>query len=207
MVNANDLKFKATHGTAIYTGGGLYVVIGQLDNGLWFYGGTDFCDIFDEDTRTYDNENDGLACFWNDWCEKHRVELDARQTYAMYYDFCRRLDNNEPGLTDGYEEYSNYAAGEVVDYIDFSYFDAIETGVDFNEDKSESVKKVKEMADNLMELTQCGAIREYFDYESPDLVYESSTIFNFFSLCEDVAFYLSRGEYKAAEDLILNSYK
>lgn len=115
---------KATHGTAIYTGGGLYIVIGELDNGLWFYGNSDWCAVYDEDTRAYDYENDGLACCWTDWCEKHEVkDVDLKEVYAMFEDFCKRLDNKEEGITEGYEEFSNYAPGEVTDYIDFSYFD------------------------------------------------------------------------------------
>ena len=115
---------KATHGTAIYTGGGIYVVIGELDNGLWFCGNNDWCGIFDEDTRTYDQENDDLACFWSDWCDQHEVkDVNKKEVYAMFEDFCKRLDNKEDGITEGYEEFSNYAPGEVADYIDFSYFD------------------------------------------------------------------------------------
>lgn len=115
---------KAIHGTAIYTGGGIYVVIGELDSGLWFCGNNDWCSIFDEDTRTYDNDNDDLACFLNEWCEAHEVkDVDKKEVYAMFKDFCERLDKKEPDITKGYEEFSNYAPGEVTDYIDFSYFD------------------------------------------------------------------------------------
>ena len=115
---------KALHGTAIYTGGGFYTVIGELDNDYWFCGNNDWCAIFDEDTRTWDNDNNGLACFWNDWCEMHEVkDFDLKEVYAMLEDFCKRLDANEPDITKGYEKFSNYLPGEVTDHIDFSYFD------------------------------------------------------------------------------------
>ena len=118
---------KALHGTAIYTGGGLYVVIGELDNGLWFYGNYDWCAVFDEDIRTYDEVNHGLACFWNDWCEKHIVnDVDVKEVYAMFKDFCERLDAKEPDITKGYEKFSNYLPGEVTEYIDFSYFEDLQ---------------------------------------------------------------------------------
>lgn len=105
---------KAIHGTAIYTGGGIYVAIGELDNGYYFYGSDYFCSIFDEDTRTYNFAEDGLACFWNDWCAKHEVKsFDVKEINDMFEDFCKRLDKKESGLTNGYEKYSNYLPGEV----------------------------------------------------------------------------------------------
>ena len=206
MITRADLKFRATHGTAIYTGGGIYNVIGQLDNGLWFYGGNDYIEVFDEDTRTYDEVNDGLACYWNDWCDKHRLEVDKRQLYAMFYDFCQRLDNRESGLTDGYEEFSNYAAGEVTDYIDFSYFDDIECGVDFSENNQTVPKELKRIADDICRLTQADGIRQYFDFADKQVVFESSTIFNFFAFCEEIAGEIADGNYSKAEELI-NDYK
>lgn len=114
---------RATHGTAIYTGGGIYNVIGETDNGYWFFGGPDWCTIVDSDIREEDKENDDdLVCYYNDWLEKHEVKVNVQEIYEMFEDFCRRLDAKEPGITDGYEKFSNYAAGEVTDYIDFSEF-------------------------------------------------------------------------------------
>ena len=113
---------RATHGTAIYTGGGIYNVIGETDNGYWFFGGPDWCTIVDSDIRERDEENDCLACYYNNWLEKHEVNVNAQEIYEMFEDFCRRLDAKESGITDGYEKYSNYAPGEVTDYIDFSEF-------------------------------------------------------------------------------------
>lgn len=112
---------RATHGTAIYTGGGIYNVIGETDNGLWFMGGSDWCSLFDSDVTEEDEYTD-MVCYNNDWCEKHEVKVDLQELYEMFEDFCRRLDNKEPGITDGYENHSNYAAGEICDYIDFSEF-------------------------------------------------------------------------------------
>lgn len=112
---------RAIHGTAIYTGGGFYNVIGETDDGHWFFGGYDYCCIANSDVREK-NEYGDLACFYNDWAEKHEVEVDKKEMYEMIEDFCRRLDAKEPGLTDGYKEFSNYTAGEVTDYMDFSEF-------------------------------------------------------------------------------------
>lgn len=120
-----DMKnLKAVHGTAIYTGGGIYVCIGQLNNGKYFCGSIDYCSVFDADTREINEDEDDLACFWPDWCEKHEIaseELNAShgEIIDMFKDFCKRLDANEEGLTDGYEEFSNYSSGEVYDMIGF----------------------------------------------------------------------------------------
>ena len=109
---------KAIHGTAIYTGGGCYSVIGELDNGLWFNGCMDFCEIIDADVRTKD-ENGDLACFYNEWLEKHVVnDYSPGEKWQMLKDFCIRLDNKESGLTEGYDELSNYIAGEVTEMLD-----------------------------------------------------------------------------------------
>lgn len=113
---------RATHGTAIYTGGGIYNVIGETDNGHWFFGGPDYCTILDSDVREKDETEDDLACYYNDWLEKHEVKVEPKEVYEMFEDFCRRLDAKQPGITNGYDLYSNYIAGEVTNYIDFSEF-------------------------------------------------------------------------------------
>ena len=116
---------KALYGTAIYTGGGQYSVIGELDNGYWFCGCSDWCDIFNHDVREQHETEDDLGCFWNDWCEKYDVtdQFNAKEIFDMFEDFCKRLDAKEEGITNGYEEYSNYIPGEVCELIDFSYFE------------------------------------------------------------------------------------
>ena len=65
---------RATHGTAIYTGGGIYNIIGETDNGLWFMGGPDWCSLFDSDVTEEDEYTD-MVCYNNDWCEKHEVKV------------------------------------------------------------------------------------------------------------------------------------
>lgn len=119
---------KIVNGTAIYTGGGCYSIIGRIDNGLWFNGWNDWCAIYDMDTRTK-NEDGDLACFYNDeWCEEHdkTSEFDYKEVVEMFKDFCIRLDNEEDGITNGYEEFNNYIAGEVTDMIDFDYFEGVD---------------------------------------------------------------------------------
>lgn len=67
------------------------------------------------------------------------------------------------------------------------------------------MKTLKEITNELMGLAQADGIRRYFDSELPsDCVYDSSKIFNFFCCCEEVAYYINKGEYKEAEELIDN---
>ena len=63
------------------------------------------------------------------------------------------------------------------------------------------MKPIKEMAKEIAELTQCGGIRDYFDPSSPlnVCVYDSSKIFNFFCICEEVAGAIEEGNYGLAE--------
>ena len=110
---------KFTKGIAIYTGGGFYVAIGQTDNGNYFYGCIDWCELFDTDTRTV-NEYDELACMYNEWCDEHIIKSNRQEVWKAFEDFCKRLDNNEPNITEGYEKWSNYIPGEVTELIDFS---------------------------------------------------------------------------------------
>ena len=131
---------KVVHGTAIYTGGGQYTLIGELDNGLWFCGFNDYCAVTNFDTRTsvrdfynddgYNVDNNDLAIYHMDLTleEGYVVDVDLKEKYEMFYNFCKRLDAGEPGLTDGYEKYSNYQP-ELCEYIDFSYFDEYPEGV------------------------------------------------------------------------------
>lgn len=112
---------KATHGTAIYTGGGIYNIIGELDNGLYFFGCWDYLAIYDADVRTYDESYDDLVCYNPNWCDEHMLlfAFTEEEIEKALHDFCVRLDNEEPGLTDGYEQFSNYCAGEVTKMMDF----------------------------------------------------------------------------------------
>ena len=111
---------KFAHGTAIYTGGGCYIVIGETDKkGTYFYGCTDFCEIMTLDPRTK-NEYGDLICMYTEEIEPYVIETDRDETWRIFEDFCTRLDNEEPNITDGYEDFSNYCAGEVARLIDFS---------------------------------------------------------------------------------------
>ena len=116
-------KLKATHGTAIYTGGGIYICIGQLNDGTYFCGNLDYCCTFDADTRS-ESEDGDLECLYTDWCEKHMIASAANgsnhgEIIEMFKDFCKRLDACEEGLTDGYEHFSNYCPSEVYDMMHF----------------------------------------------------------------------------------------
>lgn len=106
---------RAVHGTAIYTGGGIYNIIGKTDNGLWFFADNDYLAIVNTDIR--ETCEDGLACYYDRWLEEHEVDVSDEEKHKMLRDFCRRLDADEKGLTEGYEGVSNYMAGEVETYI------------------------------------------------------------------------------------------
>lgn len=113
---------KITHGTAMYTGGGFYSVIGEIDDGNYFVGNTDWCCVVDADPREKDEFGE-----WNffhiEWLEDHDVHVDANEIYPMFKDFCERLDAEELDITKGWDELSNYLPGEVTEMIDFSEFD------------------------------------------------------------------------------------
>lgn len=104
---------RAKHGTAIYTGGGIYSLLGELDNGLYFCGDNFYIGIYNEDVRTWNKKEDCLAYFYNDWCEAHEVEADQNEVAAMIKDFCTRLQDNEPELTQGFTDFSNFDGAEV----------------------------------------------------------------------------------------------
>ena len=98
---------KFTKGTAIYTGGGFYTIIGETDqDGIYFFGCTDFCELTSLDPRTEDE--DGLLIYYNEKIEPHIIESDHDKTRELLKDFCERLYNDEPHITDGYEDFSNY---------------------------------------------------------------------------------------------------
>lgn len=126
------------HGTAIYTEDGTYNIIGEFDNGLWFFGCPKYIAIYTDDIR---NEREIFDICRNNikYCEKNLIMLyepneedednieeylseDELEDYhpEVIRRFCIQLDNEEPGLTNGYEEFSNYTAGEVTAAMGFS---------------------------------------------------------------------------------------
>lgn len=118
---------RATHGTAIYTGGGFYICIGELDNGNYFVGGMDCIEIVNADPRIEIEDFDGWKSYGFDdidWILEHEVEAtengkESNGIIDMFKDFCKRIDNREPNLTDGYEDFSNYCSGEVYEMMLF----------------------------------------------------------------------------------------
>lgn len=113
---------KILNGTAIYTGGGYYIVLGKIDNGLYFCGTNEWCAICDMDTKT-ENEDGDFACFDIEWFEKHdkSSEFSYKEIVEMFKDFCLRLAQEEDGITNGYENLDNYISSEVIKMIDFDY--------------------------------------------------------------------------------------
>ena len=114
---------RATHGTAIYTGGGFYICIGELDDGKYFFGGMDSIEILNANPKIEDEDGEWLGNNI-DWILEHTIESTANgketnEIIEMFKDFCKRLDAKEDGLTDGYQDFSNFCAGEVYDMMLF----------------------------------------------------------------------------------------
>lgn len=107
-------KLRATHGTACYSGGGFYIVLGETENGLYFVGGNDcdgYCELYDTDPRTKTSE---LLNDYSEWCDIHRVDSYSEdEVQKMFRDFCRRLDKCEMNISRGYEAYENYMPGDM----------------------------------------------------------------------------------------------
>ena len=112
----------------MYTGGGIYVVLGETDNKLYFVGDMDGVELYNSDVREEDEHGD-MVCFYPEWQDKHRVET-SEDLAEVYKTFCRRLDAKEEGITKGWEEFSNYAPGEVYDHMYFE--DETETKIETN---------------------------------------------------------------------------
>lgn len=110
---------RATHGTAICTGNG-YSVIGEDENGFFFHATTDgWLEILDHDgdPRKLDGNGD-MLCFNAEWTEKHRMAIrNMPVAIDFILDFTKRLDAEEEGITEGYDDFSNYIPGEVTRYI------------------------------------------------------------------------------------------
>ena len=60
-------------------------------------------------------------------------------------------------------------------------------------------QSLKGCANALVWLTEAGGIRQYFD---ENMVYDSPTLFNFFSMIEEVAYDIEKGKYKDAEEYV-----
>jgi hypothetical protein len=174
---------KAMHGTAIYTGGGLYITIGQLDNGYYFFGYYESCDIFKEDTRAIDEDNNELACLYPEWYEENRIEWDQNEVDEMHKDFCRRLDSGEKDLTAGYERFSNYVAGEVYDYMDFPEAAESDNKGDYRKPTPESYEiHPEDIAEKLTQLADFGNDTESEERAKKDLL---DAIYYLDTLCQN----------------------
>ena len=137
---------KITHGTAMYTGGGFYSVIGEVDDGNYFVGNTDWCVVIDTDPRCKDEFGE-----WNffhiEWLEDHNVhDVDANEMFFMFKDFCERLDANEQDITKGWDKLSNYIPGEATEMINFSEFEALE------DKQNQSSLSESDMADAIVKM-------------------------------------------------------
>lgn len=72
------MEFK--NANACYTGGGVYVYYGELENGLYFRAcdGWDWIELCDADTSTEDAD-------YCEFYEKHTVETLTGKSYKMFF--------------------------------------------------------------------------------------------------------------------------
>lgn len=154
---------KITHGTALYTGGGFYSVVGEIDDGNYFVGNTDWCCVVDADPREKDEFGE-WNFFYNEWLEDHDVHADAKEIYTMFKDFCERLDANEQDITKGWDELSNYIPGEVTEMIDFSEFD------EWKDERNQPSISGSDVADVIVEMIKNNSNIECDEDDSPMIV-------------------------------------
>ena len=124
---------KIVHGNAFGTGGGCIAIIGETDNGLWFFADNIWngCEVLKIDVRTTckqlkvgNEEYDDLAVFWINSADdpEYFVEVDESEMDNALHDFCIRFDCKEPGITDGYENYGGGIWGDLCGYFDWSEY-------------------------------------------------------------------------------------
>lgn len=124
---------KITHGGVFGTGGGCIAVIGEIDNGLWFFTDNicDGCEVVNFDVRKNckemkvgDEDENDLAIFWINPTDnpEYFVEVDEREINNAFHDFCVRYDSKEPKITDGYEDYKGGIWDDLCNYFDWSEY-------------------------------------------------------------------------------------
>ena len=175
---------KITHGAAFGTGGGWIAVIGEIDNGLWFFGDNYYGCVLNFDTRTTSkemkvgNKDDDLAIFWlNETDNKGLfVDIDQREIDNMYHDFCVRYDCKEPDITKGYENWDG-CFGRLCDYIDWSYMkiDGYSKPSNF---RDIMYCRLDESVDNILSDIQSRLDIEEVQYDSESLDKAKETLVN-----------------------------
>ena len=117
-------SLKIIKGTAIYTGGGIYIIVGKLNDGN--YVNTDGCfwDVYSDnakdkvDTSIYEEICDDMCNYEHpQWCDEHRISEHYRKKDILraIKKFCKDLDNGKGDeyLVDEFKETGNYSSGEL----------------------------------------------------------------------------------------------
>ena len=79
-VESEGLQMKIKHATAIYTGGGVYIYYGQLENGNYFRtcDGWDFIEICNSDTSVEEAD-------YPEFYDKHSIGTIAKKDYIKFW--------------------------------------------------------------------------------------------------------------------------
>ena len=98
-------KYKIKTATACYTGGGIYIYYGQLENGLYFRTWDEDETIYICNTNTSTEEAD-----YNEFYEQHTVKELKGKTFNNFFNLMI-THILEGGAT--FDEWSNYSKSEL----------------------------------------------------------------------------------------------
>ena len=94
-------KYKIKTATACYTGGGLYIYYGQLENGLYFQAWDECEAVYICDTNTGTEEAQFLEFY-----ERHTVEELSGKAFKTFWNQMLHFIINGGPSYDGYHNYS-----------------------------------------------------------------------------------------------------
>lgn len=84
----------------IYTGGGIYCFLGQIDDCTWFLASDAEYDVVilnSDPWLAVDNETGEQLCWFSDWQEEHLIEnLDEQDSLDFFSDMLNWIEDNEP---------------------------------------------------------------------------------------------------------------
>ena len=115
-------SLKIIKGTAIYTGGGIYIVVGKLNDGNYIITDEQSIGIVADNPM---EEDDDLSCDYHYSNINWIIERDLLINYKIenllkaIKKFCKDLDNGKGDeyLIDEFKETDNYMPGELMTYV------------------------------------------------------------------------------------------
>ena len=115
-------SLKIIKGTAIYTGGGIYIVVGKLNDGNYIIANEQSIGIVADNPM---EEDDDLSCEYHYNNINWIIERDLLINYKIadllkaIKKFCKDLDNGKGDeyLIDEFKETDNYMPGELMTYV------------------------------------------------------------------------------------------